>query len=43
MKTSKLIKRLFEASIEHNQKQENKIYQKLLQKSLKHKNTTMVK
>lgn len=43
MKTKKLIKKLFEASLEHNRKQANKIYQKLLQKSLKHKDTTIIK
>lgn len=43
MKTRKLISKLFEASLEHNQKQENKLYQKLLQKSLKHKNTLSVR
>jgi hypothetical protein len=43
MKTRKLITKLYEASLEHNQKQENKLYQKLLQKSLKNKNTTTIR
>lgn len=43
MKTRKLISKLFEASLGKDQTQASKIYQKLLQKSLKHKNTLSVR
>jgi hemerythrin superfamily protein len=42
MKTRKLIRRLYKAIVKHNLAKEAKIYRKLLKKSLKGKNTSVV-
>ena len=42
MKTKKLIKRMYKAIINHNLKKEAKLYKRLLKKSFKHKNTSVV-
>ena len=43
MKTVKLIRKMYQAIIDHNQKREKKLYMKLLKKSLKKKDTHAVK
>lgn len=43
MKMQKLIKKMYKAIIEKNQKKEKKLWLKSLKKSLKHKNTHVVK
>lgn len=43
MKMQKLIKKMYKAIIEKNQKKEKKLWLKSLKKSLKHKSTHAVK
>ena len=43
MKVKKLIKKMYGAILVHNLKREKKLYKKLLKKSLKGKNTTVVR
>jgi hypothetical protein len=43
MKTKKIIKKMYLAILEHNQKEEKKMWLKAMKKSIKHKNTYAVK
>jgi hypothetical protein len=43
MKVKKLIKKMFQACIEHDKEKEKKLWFKAIRKSLKHKNTTAIK
>jgi hypothetical protein len=43
MKIKKIIKKMYKACIEHNQKKEKKLWFKAIRKSLKKKNTTAIK
>lgn len=43
MKTKNLIKKLYQAAVNHDPQQQRKFYQKLLDKSLKHKYTYTVR
>jgi len=43
MKVNKLIKKLYKAIIDHDVVKESKLYKKITKKSLKHKNTHVVK
>lgn len=43
MKVKKLIKRMYEACIEHNKEKEKKLWFKAIKKSLKHKHTEGIK
>ena len=43
MKTTKLIKKILEAAVNHDSKKQAELYQKLLDKSLKNKYTYAVK
>lgn len=43
MKVRKIVKKMYEAILNHNQKKEKKLWFKALKKSLKHKNTHAIK
>jgi hypothetical protein len=43
MKIKKLIKKMYRACVEHNQKKEKKLWLKAIKKSLKHKHTEAIK
>jgi hypothetical protein len=43
MKIEKLIKKMYKACVEHNQKKEKKFWLKAIKKSLKHKHTEAIK
>lgn len=43
MKTKNIIREMYRACIDHDIKQEKRLYLKLLKKSLKHKKTHVVK
>jgi hypothetical protein len=43
VKTKNLIQKLYQAAINHDPQQQRKLYQKLLDKSLKHKYTYTVR
>ena len=43
MKVKKLVKKMYEAILRHDVVEEKKIWMKTLQKSLKHKNTHIIR
>lgn len=43
MKTQKILKKMYQACIDHDVKEEKKLYFKILKKSLKHKKTHAIK
>ena len=42
MKVRKIVKKMYQACINHNEKKEKKLWLKALKKSLKHKHTQVV-
>jgi len=42
MKTKKLIRKMYRASVRHNLKKQKKLWLKILKKSLEHKHTEVV-
>lgn len=42
MKVKKILKKMYKACVEHNKKQEHKMWRKALKKSLKHKKTQAI-
>jgi len=42
MKIKKILKKMYKACVEHNKKQEHKMWRKAMKKSLQHKHTEII-